>query len=87
MSGSLSQLGNLVLSDFWFVDGNVILISGHVAFKVHRGQLERHSEVFCDLFSLPQPATQELFEGCPCVELHDSPDDILCLLKALYDGL
>ena len=74
-------------SDLWFSDGNIVIISGKAAFKVHRGQLERHSEVFRDLFSIPQPAIQELFEGCPWVELHDAPGDILYLLMALYDGL
>ncbi|KAI0690218.1 hypothetical protein BC835DRAFT_1307999 [Cytidiella melzeri] len=84
---ALCRLGSLVLSDFWFADGNIILISGHAAFKVHRGQLERHSEVFRDLFSIPQPPVQDLIEGCAWVELYDPPGDILCLLKALYDGL
>ncbi|KAJ7697565.1 hypothetical protein B0H14DRAFT_3655521 [Mycena olivaceomarginata] len=33
----------------------IIIIASSVAFKVHRGQLRRHSEVFDDLFSIPQP--------------------------------
>ncbi|EKM50332.1 uncharacterized protein PHACADRAFT_188574 [Phanerochaete carnosa HHB-10118-sp] len=74
-------------SKFWFADGNIVIIAGPVAFKVHRGQLERHSEIFHDLFSIPQPAEQELIDGCPCVELHDPPQDVLYLLMALYDGL
>ncbi|OCH85118.1 hypothetical protein OBBRIDRAFT_839210 [Obba rivulosa] len=78
---------NLTRSDFWFADGNVVIIVGHAAFKVHRGQLERHSDVFKDLFSLPQPEDQEMVEDCQCVELYDSPSDMLYLLQALYDGL
>lgn len=74
-------------SDFWFEDGSVILLAGSVAFKVHRGQLARHSEVFRDLLSLPQPIDEASFEGCPLVELHDSPTDLWYLLRALYDGL
>ena len=74
-------------SDFWFKDGNIVIVAGQVAFKVHRGQLERHSEVFRDLFTLPQPPVQEMIEGCPWFELHDPPADLLALLKALYDGL
>lgn len=74
-------------SSFWFSDGNTVIVAGRTAFKVHRGQLERHSEVFSDLFSLPQPADQELIDGVPCVTLHDEPDDVLHLLRALYDGL
>lgn len=80
-------MDNLVQSDFWFADGNMILIARSTAFKVHRGQLERHSEVFRDVFSIPQPAVQDLLDGCPWVEMHDEPADVLCLLMALYDGM
>jgi hypothetical protein len=46
---------DVVHSSIWFADGNIILVAaGSAAFKVHRGQLERHSEVFYDLFSVPQ---------------------------------
>ena len=74
------------MTDFWFADGNVVLLARDAAFKVHRGQLGRHSEVFRDLFSLPAP-TLEMIDGCPWVELHDDPSDVLHLLHALYDGL
>ncbi|EIW78055.1 hypothetical protein CONPUDRAFT_168007 [Coniophora puteana RWD-64-598 SS2] len=86
-------------SDVWFADGNVVLAVGGVAFKVHRGQLERHSEVFCDLFSFPQPPSSceasdsmgeepAFVEGCPLVQLFgDAPGDVRCLLVALYDGM
>lgn len=82
----------IVRADIWFNDGNIILIvhvntTNYTAFKVHRGQLERHSEVFHSLFSVPQPTTSELIEGCPFVELHDCPSDLFYLLSALYDGL
>ncbi|KAH0835598.1 hypothetical protein J3R83DRAFT_9323 [Lanmaoa asiatica] len=40
----------LIRSDIWFSDGNTVLVAGSAAFKVHRGQLERHSEVFKDMF-------------------------------------
>ncbi|KAF8168565.1 hypothetical protein B0H34DRAFT_64923 [Crassisporium funariophilum] len=78
---------SLVRSDFWFNDGNLIIIAGLAAFKVHRGQLERHSEVFSDLFSIPQPKDPELIDGCSCVELQDCPSDVFYFLGALYDGL
>lgn len=74
-------------SDFWFKDGNVILMAGNVAFKVHRGNLERHSEIFRDMLSIPQPPDAETFEDCPLIELHDSPMDLWHLLRAIYDGL
>lgn len=78
----------LIRSGIWFEDGNVILIAaGTAAFKVHRGQLERHSEVFRDMFSIPQPKTQALLDGCLSVELHDCPSHVFHLMTALYDGL
>ena len=73
-------------TDFWFADGNVVLLACDVAFKVHRGPLVRHSDIFRDMFSLPHP-TAEAIDGCPWVELHDDPADVLHLLHALYDGL
>jgi hypothetical protein len=55
----------LVRSSIWFDDGNIISVAaGSAAFKVHRGQLERHSEVFYDLFSIPPPKEQVLSDGC-----------------------
>lgn len=77
----------LIRSDIWFSDGNIVLIADSAAFKVHHGQLERHSEVFRDLFSVPQPVDQNLIDGCPSVELHDRPTDLYHLLIALYDGI
>ncbi|EPQ58790.1 hypothetical protein GLOTRDRAFT_33335 [Gloeophyllum trabeum ATCC 11539] len=76
-----------IRSDLWFSDGNTMIVAGRALFKVHRGQLERHSEVFRDMFALPQPPCQETIEGCLPVVLYDSPSDVLFLLRALYDGL
>ncbi|KAJ7048739.1 hypothetical protein C8F01DRAFT_1239240 [Mycena amicta] len=78
---------NIVRSNLWFHDGNIVLVASSVAFKVHRGQLRRHSEVFDDLFSIPQPPEQDLLDGCPWVEVYDCPTDVLYFLTALYDGL
>ena len=76
-----------ICSEFWFSDGNVVLETGSTLFKVHRGQLARHSEVFESLFSVPIPDGEKHFEGCPVVELHDTPSDMFYFLRALYDGL
>ncbi|KIY45882.1 hypothetical protein FISHEDRAFT_60736 [Fistulina hepatica ATCC 64428] len=83
------NFANLARSDIWFLDGNIVLIAGVAAFKVHRGQLGRHSEIFHTLFSLPQPPgdSQTLFDGAPWVEIHDDPSDVFYFLSALYDGL
>ncbi|TDL29017.1 hypothetical protein BD410DRAFT_735751 [Rickenella mellea] len=75
------------LADFWFSDGNLVLVADGIHFKVHRGVLARQSEVFRDILSIPQPADVTLIDGCNVVELYDSPLDVMYLLRALYDGL
>ena len=72
---------------FWFDDGSIIICVQDTAFKVHRSQLARHSEIFADLFSLPQPPDSPNLEGCPIVHLPDRKSDFVDLLKALYDPL
>jgi hypothetical protein len=74
-------------SRLWFSDGNIILVASPIAFKVHRGLIQRHSEVFDDLFSLPQPPEKDIFDGCPWVELYDDPSDLFHFLTAIYDGM
>jgi hypothetical protein len=80
-------LNDLIRSDFWFHDGNIVIIAGNAVFKVHKGQLERHSDIFNVLFSIPQPGFHELIDGCRYVELNDDPSDVFYFLSALYDGL
>lgn len=73
----------LTRSDIWFDDGNIVLVAGSYAFKVHRGQLQRHSEVFDGMFHIPQPSEQNALDGCPLVDMFDSPDDLVCFHPAL----
>ncbi|KZT09932.1 uncharacterized protein LAESUDRAFT_645250 [Laetiporus sulphureus 93-53] len=72
--------------DFWLADGNVVLLAGDHAFRVHQSILCRRSDVFHNLFRVPQPEGGEMIDGCPVVCLSDSRHDVRCLLKALYDG-
>lgn len=37
----------------WFEDGNIVIITGNIGFRVYRGVLARKSAVFRDLFNLP----------------------------------
>lgn len=73
----------------WFEDGNIVLIVETTAFKVHRGQLARHSEIFLGMFSLPPPlGSIEEYDGCHCVQMYgDSARDWRYFLGAIYDGL
>ncbi|KAH8828657.1 hypothetical protein DL96DRAFT_1814015 [Flagelloscypha sp. PMI_526] len=68
----------------WFHDGNLILQSNDgIRFKIYRGLLELHSTVFADMLSLPQPAKQELAEGCPLVVLSDSGMELTIFLQLM----
>ncbi|EAU80916.2 hypothetical protein CC1G_03092 [Coprinopsis cinerea okayama7 len=75
----------------WFQDGNVVLQVEGVQFRVHRGILERHSNVLHGMFFVPQPepvaaAQETTIEGCPVVTLWDSSRDWEELLQYIYDG-
>ncbi|KDR86013.1 hypothetical protein GALMADRAFT_49237, partial [Galerina marginata CBS 339.88] len=72
-------------ADYWFDDGNVILQAENTQFRVHRGNISRHSQVFRDMFSLPQPEKEPLFEGCPLVHVSDAPQDWENIFSILYD--
>ncbi|THH12204.1 hypothetical protein EW146_g7781 [Bondarzewia mesenterica] len=79
--------------DPWFDDGNVILLtqtedsSDDVAFKVHRGVLSRQSEIFRTMFEIPQlPSDVDILDDCPLVRMYDLPNELSCLITALYDG-
>ncbi|KAJ7707827.1 hypothetical protein B0H14DRAFT_3525749 [Mycena olivaceomarginata] len=76
------KLVNILRSDseLWFTDGIVIIIACSVAFKVHRGQLRRHSQVFDDLFSIPQSKDQDLYDGWPWVQVYNCPSDVIYFL-------
>ncbi|KAL0572671.1 hypothetical protein V5O48_009295 [Marasmius crinis-equi] len=72
-------------SDIWFDDGNLIIASEHVYFRVYKGIITHNSPVFADMVQLPQPRNVEEFEGCPVVRVHDTPTEIMHFLKALHD--
>ncbi|TFK64306.1 hypothetical protein BDN72DRAFT_881571 [Pluteus cervinus] len=44
-----------IRTDFYFSDGNIVLLVPPCVFRVHKGQLGRHSEVFDGMFDVPQP--------------------------------
>lgn len=72
--------------DPWFDDGNIVLVAEQTSFKVHRGVLAKHSDVFQGLLGIPQPIDAEKLEGLPVIMMADNPDDLSVLLTALYDG-
>ena len=74
-------------------DGNIIIAAVDTTdddrptymLKCHRSMLSRNSEVFRDLFELPQPSVAEEYDGLPVVALTDSYKDIKGVLQMLYD--
>lgn len=74
--------------DLWFDDGSVVCRAENTLFRVHMSQLARHSECFRDMFALAKPSKEEedVVDGCPVLDLQDSPQDLASLFAALYDG-
>ncbi|KAJ7449668.1 hypothetical protein FB451DRAFT_1566972 [Mycena latifolia] len=85
-------------ADLWFNDGSVICQAENTLFRVHVSQLSRHSALFRDIFTLPQPSrprslsnfdedTRTILDECEnFVFLHDKAEDVANFLAALYDG-
>lgn len=69
--------------EFWFDDGNIVLIAGNLSFKVYRGLLASQSPVFADMFSTGDPHADSQIDGCPIVHLQDTPQALRHLLRAL----
>ena len=73
--------------DVWLPDGNIVVVAQGVAFRVHKSILSQHSEIFRDLFSLPDGGTNELMDGCPVVQQEgDDPYDLHRLFAVLCCG-
>ena len=76
-----------ISNDFWFDDGNVILVASRIGYRLHGGILARHSPVFQDMLSFPQPEySAEKADGCPVVQLTEDAEDLEIVLRILYDG-
>ena len=96
-SGDPEATSNLTLrtsnlrkdSEVWLSDGSIVIAAADdVAFRVHKSILSRRSEVYNDLFSLPNAdaAMAETMDGCPVVRVSDSSVDIRHLLLVLCCG-
>ena len=72
--------------EFWFEDGNIILVAQDVEFKVYKGPLIKQSPVFRDMLSLPQGPDSASESALPVVHLPDHPHDIKWLLECVVFG-
>ena len=70
--------------EFWFEDGNIVLVAGNIAFKVFKGLLAAQSKVLGDMVAAGDPGAGQMLEGCPVVRLFDdSPLEVRYLLRVL----
>ncbi|KAJ7185849.1 hypothetical protein C8R46DRAFT_1289082 [Mycena filopes] len=72
-------------SGIWMPYGDIILHVESTQFRVNRDVLAKHSSVFRDLFSVPQPANEPTTDGCHIVHLSDNADDWAEVLATLYE--
>ncbi|TFK89054.1 hypothetical protein K466DRAFT_545972 [Polyporus arcularius HHB13444] len=74
-------------ADYWFDDGNLILVAEEVEFRVYAAPLMRRSPVFREMLSLPQPqADGAAYLSIPTVRLYDHPTDVRRLLGSIIFG-
>jgi len=78
---------------YWFEDGNIVLKAGdtlgETLYRVHSSIFARHSEVFKDMLSIPQPskkAEAETIDGCPIISLTDTKEDLENVISIFYDN-
>lgn len=73
--------------DFWYSDGNIIIVARDVEFRVYKGLLADHSAVFRDMLAFPQPPVPtpsnagSAEDPCPVVHVSDSPEDFRHILR------
>lgn len=78
---------DIARSKIWFDDGNIVIQAENTQFRVYKGVLALQSDIFRDMFSVPQPSSDEggLVEGCPVVIVHDTALDWTFVLEALLE--
>ncbi|KIY48425.1 hypothetical protein FISHEDRAFT_73622 [Fistulina hepatica ATCC 64428] len=72
-------------SAFWYSDGSLIIHASSTLFCIHRGFLAKNSSFFDDLTTFACIADELHLDGCPVVEVSDSPEEWAELLGALYN--
>ncbi|KZP03561.1 hypothetical protein FIBSPDRAFT_968884 [Athelia psychrophila] len=72
----------------WFEDGNIVLETDRVQFKVYRGILAANSPIFSNMFQDAEAQDQggKLVDGCHVVHLSDKPQDLAHVLEALHNS-
>ena len=76
----------------WFESGDVVIVAGYAAFRVHRDVLLDSSTVLADILSSLAVSDEsgrdrEELEDYPVIQLEDSLRDMKHLLRVLYNGI
>ncbi|KAJ7133018.1 hypothetical protein C8R46DRAFT_923764 [Mycena filopes] len=65
----------------WFDDGNVILMSDDMAFRVYKGMVAQHSPM---LRAKLEHGVTDIVDGCPAVQLDDDTTDLSNFLTVIH---
>ncbi|OJT07797.1 hypothetical protein TRAPUB_1312 [Trametes pubescens] len=76
--------GLKIHADFWYPDGNVVLVVDGSVFKLYKARLARYSTVFDSMFTVDGERRAQ-YEGSPCYRLPEDikSDDFVAFLEAL----
>ncbi|PIL36473.1 hypothetical protein GSI_00162 [Ganoderma sinense ZZ0214-1] len=84
LDGAPPSMGTLEHDEeFWLEDGNIVLVSSNIAFRIYRGLLAAQSSIFADMFTAASSRADESYEGCPVIHLSESPEDLRRFLRVL----
>lgn len=86
-ASELSSTSTMILDPLSFDDGDVILRSGNVDFRVHSFMLRQASPFFRALFALPQPPSSSRpddLERLPVLAMVEEPEVLDKLLRWIY---
>jgi hypothetical protein len=74
-------------NDVWFEDGTIVLQAEDTLFRVYKGILARNSSVLSDMFVVggPSSSSDEMVDGVPCVQIHDSATETRHFLRFMHD--
>lgn len=79
--------GHSICTELWFPDGSIILQAESILFRVYSGLLAQYSPFFRDLFSIPQPESdQDIYQGIPVVQMSETANELRYFLLADLDN-
>jgi len=71
--------------EFYLSSGDIVFVCRTLLFRVHSDHLCRSSTVFADIVKKSKHRGIHETDGCPCVHLHEEPEDFSILLQVLYN--